>query len=246
MPENTAITKDDLKNALNEVVGHLVGVIKETVAASEARIMAEMDRRFAESQREFTEFRAEFVAHRNEFVAHRNEFVAHRNEFVAHRNEFVALQNKFDAHSAEFVAHRNEFVALQNKFDAHHAEFVTFRDDVYKRFRRAEKQRLVLSKRVDNHFYELDSKIINRFDRAMEYTDKTEEKLNRAWTTKLDGQAGVIDDFRTEQIVMGKVQDEIRDDLEKTKNSHGVEIKDLKHRVTALEEEVFPASADKD
>jgi len=106
-----------------------------------------------------------------------------------------------------------------------------------------EKQIQTLRDRVDNHFYELDAKIINRFDRVMEYTDKTGEKLNRAWITKLDGQAGVIDDFRTEQIVMGKVQDEIRNDLEKTRNSHGVEIKDLKHRVTVLEEEVFPASA---
>jgi len=208
MPENDAVTKGDLKNALNEMMGQmmgqLIGVIKETVAASEARIMAEMNRRFAESQREFNAFRA----------------------------AFVALQNKVDALSAEFVA-------LQD-------EFVSFQDDVTERLRRVEKQIQALRDRVDNHFYELDIKIINRSDRAMEYADKTGEKLNRAWITKLDGQAGVIDDFRTEQIVMGKVQDEIRGDIEKTKNAHGVEIKDLKHRVAVLEEEVFPASSGKD
>jgi hypothetical protein len=51
---NKAITKEDLKSALDEVVAHLTKFIKDTTkgtaAETEAKLMAEMDRRFTESR----------------------------------------------------------------------------------------------------------------------------------------------------------------------------------------------------
>lgn len=86
---------------------------------------------------------------------------------------------------------------------------------------------------------------MNRFDLAQEHTDEAVAKSSREMTTKLDREAAVIDNFRLEQMTLGAVQDEMRDDLDETKKSHGAEIKELKRRVTVLEEEIFPASADK-
>jgi hypothetical protein len=123
MAENNAVTKDDLKNVLDDVVTRLSGLVKETAAATEAKLLAEMDRRLSESQRAFNEFRGEFDKHR---------------------------------------------------------------DEVNKRLRRAGRQRLALRKEMHNLFYQLDGKIMNRFDLAQEHTDEAVAKSSREMTTKLD------------------------------------------------------------
>lgn len=80
---------------------------------------------------------------------------------------------------------------------------------------------------------------MNRFDHAEQHTDEAVDRLSREVTTKLDGHANVIDTFRVEQLTMGKIQDQLRDDLEKANNANGAEINDLKRCVTKLEEEVL-------
>jgi hypothetical protein len=176
MAENKAVTKEDLKHALNEVVAHLTGLIKETAAATEAKLTAEMDRRFGELRGE-----------------------------------------------------------VNGRFEA-----------VDRRFDRADRERRAFREEVNNRFYEIDGKIMHRFDLAKEHTDEVAEKLSNEWTTKLERQAGVTDNLRLEQTTMGVVQDQTRSKLDETTKSHDAEIKDLKRRVTVLEEEVFPSSANKD
>jgi hypothetical protein len=128
-----------------------------------------------------------------------------------------------------------------SRFEASDHKREELRSEMIRRFRRADRQRLALRQEMENRFYEMDGKIMNRFDLAEEHADQAVAELGRKITTKLDREAGVIDTFRTEQMTMGAVQDEMRDDLDETKKSHGAEIKDLKRRVTTLEEEIFPA-----
>jgi len=168
MAENNAVTKEDLKNILNE-------------------LWDKVNSRFEASDRKLEEFRGEV------------------------NSRFEASDRKSD-----------------------------------KRFRRSDRQRQALHKEVQDWFYQLEGKIMNRFDQALAHADEAVEKLRKEETTRLDRQAGVIDNFRLEQLTMGAVQDQIRDELDETTKSHDVEIKDLKRRVTVLEEEAFPDSAGKD
>jgi hypothetical protein len=52
MADNNAVTKEDLQNAINGAVIELTRLMKETVVATETKIMAEMDRRFGEFRNE--------------------------------------------------------------------------------------------------------------------------------------------------------------------------------------------------
>ena len=148
--------------------------------------------------------------------------------------------SRFETSDRKADEFRNE---VYGRFEASDRKADEFRNEVNKRFHRADRQRLALRKEMHNFFYELDGKIMNRFDLAKEHADQVAEKLAKEWTTKVDRQAGVIDDFRVEQMTMGRVQDQIRHDLDATAKTHGVQINDLKRRVTVLEEDVFPSSA---
>jgi chromosome segregation ATPase len=128
--------------------------------------------------------------------------------------------------------------ALNELWDKMNSRF----EAVDRRFDRADRERRAFREEVNNRFYEIDGKIMHRFDLAKEYTDQAVERLSREWTTVMERQAGVTDNLRLDQMTMGAVQDQ----LQETTKSHGGEITDLKRRVAALEEEVLPSPADKD
>jgi hypothetical protein len=52
MVENNFVTKEDLKNAIENAVAELTKFIKETAVATEAKILAEVNLRFGEFRRE--------------------------------------------------------------------------------------------------------------------------------------------------------------------------------------------------
>lgn len=137
------------------------------------------------------------------------------------------------------------FEASDRKADEFRGEVNGRFETVDRRFDRSDRERRAFREEVNNRFHEIEGKIMYRFDLAQEHTDETVAKSSREVTTKLDREAAVIDNFRLEQMTMGAVQNEMRDDLDATKRLHGAEIKDLKRRVTALEEEIFPSSAGK-
>jgi hypothetical protein len=122
--------------------------------------------------------------------------------------------------------------------------FAESQNSTNKRFRRADRQRQLFHKKVENRFHEIEGKIMNRFGQAEEHTVEAVEKQGRDVTTKLDRQAKVIDDFRVEQMTMGSEQSKIRLDLDATKKSNDADISALKRRVTTLEEKVFSSSAE--
>jgi hypothetical protein len=186
MAENNAVTKEDLKNALNELWD---------------KLRNEMNSRFEASDRKSDEFRSE-------------------------------VNSRFEASDRKSDEFRSE---VNSRFEA-----------VDRRFDRADRERRAFREEVNNRFYEIDGKIMHRFDLAKEHADQAVERLSREWTTVMERQAGVTDNLRLDQMTMGAVQDQIRIGLEQTTKSHGAEITDLKRRVTVLEEEVFPSSADKD
>jgi hypothetical protein len=179
MPDNDAISKADLQNAVQNAV---------------TQIIAEMDRRFAEAQHE--------------------------------------TNKRFDATNKRFDATDKRFDTTDKRFDT-----------TDKRFQQADRERQAFREDMKNRFYEIEGKIMNRFDLAQEHTDESVAALGREVTTKLDKQAGVTDTFRVEQMAMGVVQDQLRADLEATQEKEGAEIKNLKRRVTVLEEAVLPSSA---
>jgi hypothetical protein len=63
MPENNAITKEDLQLAISKAIAELTNVIKVTVeeraAVTEAKLTAEMDKRFQSADRQRRAFREE-------------------------------------------------------------------------------------------------------------------------------------------------------------------------------------------
>lgn len=113
-----------------------------------------------------------------------------------------------------------------------------------KRFRRADRQRQLFRKEVENRFHEIRGMIESRFDRAKEYTDDVVVKKIGELITLLDGQAGMASRLDTEQQTLGALYDRLRIDLDATQKSNDSEITDLRHRVTKLEEEVFPSPAE--
>jgi phosphate-selective porin len=199
MAENNAVTKEDLKNILNELWDKVTG-------------------RFEASDRKFDEFRSEVTG------------------------RFEASDRKADEFRSEVTG---RFEASDRKADEFRGEVTGRFEAVDRRFDRSDRERRAFREEVNNRFHEIEGKIMNRFDLAQEHTDETVAKSSREMTTKLDREAAVIDNFRLEQMTMGAVQNEMRDDLDETKKSHGAEIKNLKRRVTALEKEVFSSSAGK-
>jgi hypothetical protein len=165
-----------------------------------------------------------------------------RNEI---NSRFEASDRKLDEFRSEVISRfeasdrkREELRSEMNsRFEASDRKREELRSEMSKRFRRSERQGQAFREEVNNRFYEIEGKIMNRFDLAQEHTDEAVAKSSREVTTKLDRQAGVVDNLRLDQMTMGVVQDQIRAELGETTKSHDVEIKDLKRRVTALEEE---------
>lgn len=116
--------------------------------------------------------------------------------------------------------------------------------EVDKRFQSADRQRHAFREQVENRFHEIRGMIESRFDRAKEYTDDAVVKKIGDLITLLDGQAGMASRLDTEQQTLGALYDQLRNDLDATQKSNDGEITDLKHRVTALEEEVFSSPAE--
>ncbi len=155
MADNSAVTKDDLQNALSSVVVQLTKLIQETATATEVKLTVEMD----------------------------------------------------------------------------------------KRFQSADRQRRAFREEVENRFHEIRGMIQNRFDQAKEYTDEAVVEKIRKLMSLLDGQAGMASRLDTEQQTLGALYDRLRTALDATQKSNDGEFTDLKHRVTKLEEEVFPSPA---
>jgi len=121
--------------------------------------------------------------------------------------------------------------------------FTEAQNETNKRFRRADRQRQLFRKEVENRFHEIRGMIDNRFDRAKEYTDEAVVEKIRELKTLLDGQAGMASRLDTEQQTLGALYDQLRTDVDAQKSNDDA-ITDLKHRVTALEEEVFTSPAE--
>jgi predicted nucleic acid-binding Zn-ribbon protein len=142
-----------------------------------------------------------------------------------------ALNELWDKINSRFEGVDHRFEGVDRRFEG-----------VDRRFDRADRERRAFRDEVNNRFYEIDGKIMHRFDLAKEHADQAVERLSREWTTVMERQAGVTDNLRLDQMTMGAVQDQ----LQEATKSHGGEITDLKRRVAALEEEALPSPDDKD
>lgn len=116
-------------------------------------------------------------------------------------------------------------------------------DETNRCFHQADRDRRAFHKEVEHSFHEMKGKIMNHFNLAQQYEEAVPE-LGREVTMKSDKQSWRDGCSPARTNDHGRGVDELRADLEATKERYETEIKNLKRRVIVLEQKVLPSSTE--
>jgi len=155
-------------------------------------------------------------------------------------NIVAQLTKLVQATKADLTAEMDHrFAESRNEMERRFAES---RDEMNKGFRRADRQRQEMQGQIEGmqgQIHELRSKLDGGLDDIKAHAEKISEKYYNKLVTVVDGQVAIFSRLDLEQKTLGTLQDQLRTDHDESNKTNGVEIGNLKERVTKLEEEVF-------